>query len=504
MLLAEPGKRLGVDLLRVERVGVLAEAVLLEPFANVEAHGAGRYHDAAVKYDVRAASRSDAQGGTMQLQAAKPPVGPAADPARMPLPCAKFDRLQMKTAAGLGSMLNWLLDYPRHAWLFWFLRWAAPVFRVPLTKVFIVTRYDDVREVLGRDAAFPVPWDEKMEGLTDNQNFVLGMARDNPARKEHYERSYEQLASVFKREDIDAFFNVRAAEVSAQKLAGRKSMDIIQDLMWAVPTQLTEDYYGIPIPDKSQFAYCTVAVSGYLFGPPNSPSDDTQLARAAAGCVRGAIADGISLARAAVARNTHRKDQVLPRLIQQGASDEVITAQLFGMILGFIPTNLIASGNIIDTLFRQPQFMAAALAAVRDNDDQRLWHCLQEALRFRFINPGAWRRCAPGGATIAAGTPRETRIPEGATLLVSLQSAMFDERRVKLPREFNILRPPEDYLVFGYGQHWCIGAYMAMAQITQTFKALLSRKALRRAAGPSGELRRITIYPASMTVELDA
>jgi len=79
---------------------------------------------------------------------------------------------------------------------------------------------------------------------------------------------------------------------------------------------------------------------------------------------------------------------------------------------------------------------------------------------------------------------------------------MFDERKIKLPGEFDPERPAEDYMVFGYGQHWCIGAFIAFAKITQTFKVLLRYESLRRADGPSGQLGRINIYPAHMMVEL--
>ena len=58
-------------------------------------------------------------------------------------------------------------------------------------------------------------------------------------------------------------------------------------------------------------------------------------------------------------------------------------------------------------------------------------------------------------------------------------------------------------MVFGYGQHWCLGAYIAIAQITQTFKALLLKPGLRRAPGDAGKLRTITVYPAHLTVEFD-
>ena len=55
-------------------------------------------------------------------------------------------------------------------------------------------------------------------------------------------------------------------------------------------------------------------------------------------------------------------------------------------------------------------------------------------------------------------------------------------------------------MVFGYGLHWCIGVFLAKAQITQTFKPLLKR-GIRRADGPEGQLRTIGLMPAHLTVE---
>jgi cytochrome P450 len=185
-------------------------------------------------------------------------------------------------------------------------------------------------------------------------------------------------------------------------------------------------------------------------------------------------------------------------------TDAVIQAHVFGMVIGLVPTNLIAGGNMLDTLLRFPAFMERTRAAALAGDDDLLWRCLQEALRFQHVNPGTWRKCTDRAQTIAAGTAREKTIPAGATLLVSVQSAMFDPRCIERPKKFNPDRRSEDYLVFGYGQHWCIGAYIAMAQITQTFKALLKKKHLRRAKGAAGRLQRIGAYPMHLTLEFDA
>ena len=208
-------------------------------------------------------------------------------------------------------------------------------------------------------------------------------------------------------------------------------------------------------------------------------------------------------------RKGNGRGVVLPRLVDMqkrgvpGLTDEVMEAHLFGMVTGFVPTNLLVGGNILETLLRKERFMARTRAAARADDDGLLWRCLQEALRFRFFNPGPFRVCAQD-YTLAAGTGRETRIAKGDKLVVMTPSAMFDPRRVACPHEFNPDRPADDYLIFGYGQHWCLGAYIAIAQLRQTFKALLAKPGLQRAPGDDGQLKYITVYPANLWLEFDA
>jgi cytochrome P450 len=332
-----------------------------------------------------------------------------------------------------------------------------------------------------------------MMELTGDRNFVLGMPDG-----EEYRRSYVQLAKAFRRKDVPEIVEPLCARVSGTILDRRLRIDAIQDLMAAVPTLLCDEYFGVDIPDKVAFAQWTVGMSAYMFGPPGNRGGE--LARSAAKCYRAVIDESL--------RKGGKPDSVIARLLEMKRSDPTLTdaviqAHVFGMIIGLIPTNLIAAGNILDTLLRFPRFMAPARAAAHAGDDNLLWRCLQEALRFQHINPGTWRKCAKQPHTIAAGTAREKTIPAGATLLVSVQSAMFDPRAIERPKEFNPNRRGEDYLVFGYGQHWCIGASIAMTQITQTFKVLLKKKGLRRAEGDAGRLQRIGAYPLHLMLKFD-
>ena len=161
-----------------------------------------------------------------------------------------------------------------------------------------------------------------------------------------------------------------------------------------------------------------------------------------------------------------------------------------------------AAGHILEMLFRRPDFFEQSRAAAIAGDDDLLKRCLFEAMRFMPLNPGPFRKCVQD-YTVAEGTSRAKTIRAGTKMLASTQSAMFDERQVKDPYKYDPDRPPTDYMLFGYGLHWCVGIFIAETQITQTLKALLVKKGLRRAQGKAGQLRLLGPFPEHLTVEFE-
>lgn len=435
-----------------------------------------------------------------------------AAPAAAANPGARFDVREIDTSPWLSRVINWGLDYPQRERWMGFLRRFWPIWPVPLTRFVLVLRDDDVREVLAHDEEFPVSWGAKMREVTGKKNFVLGMKRDD-----EYRTNYAHLAQAFPLDDVPRHVVRLAREASEEILNGKPRIDAVRELMWGVPARLCDKYYGIKVDDHLLLADWTVAMSSYLFSPPKEGLDGRppkshkgrKLARKAAAAFRRVVRRAIRDARHEIDSGGSGYGVVLPQLIKMknqgvpGLTWRVIEAHLFGMVTGFIPTNLLVGGNILETLLRNPDYMARARAAALADDDRLLWRCLQEALRFRFFNPGPFRVC-PDGYTLARGTERETRIKPGTKLVVMTPSAMFDPRRVKDPDKFDPDRPADDYLVFGYGQHWCLGAYIAIAQLTQTFKVLLTREGMERARGKEGHVQYINVYPAHLWVEFAA
>ena len=406
-----------------------------------------------------------------------------------------FDLEALKGNAVKAAFFDWLLSYPAREVLTGLARAFWPVSRVPFAG-WMVFRDEHVRELLAHDREFPVPWAQRMVELTGCRNFVLGM-QGGP----EYRRNYEQLARAFRRTDATMYVAPVARRVSEEILSGKSRFDAVRDLMWAVPAHLCEEYIGIETSDKLLLAEWSVAMSSYIFEPNERPPALTrELAMTAASAFRDLIRNAIRETRAG-----RPKGVVLPRLIDMQRSDpyltdEVIEAHLFGMVTGLVPTNLMAGGNILDTLLRRDGFMQHTREAVDANDDDLLWRCLREALRFRHINPGAQRICE-SGYTFTLSARRTRYVPPGTRIVASTQSAMFDRRRMQHPHQFDPNRPADDFLIFGHGQHWCLGAHIAVAQLTQTFRALLRKGEFRRAGGRAGKLGRIGFYPAHLTIE---
>jgi cytochrome P450 len=415
-------------------------------------------------------------------------------------PCSSFNIEDMRPRGLLSKILKWLfLNQPQ--WWMGLLRSFWPIFRVPVKGWYIVTRFEHVQEVLSQEQVFRVPFDRRMREVMGEPLFVLAM-QDGP----EYRRQRLQIMQAFKLEDVAATIAPRSAELAEESLIKcRGRIDAIEDLLTRVPTLLCRDYYGVDFSDAKLFAQWTIAISAYVFGPPSDKEDkNSNTARAAVNCMRPLIDQSIRSAKHAQSSST----SIVARLVEmqkRGAgdpSDDMIRAELFGMLTGFVPTNTIASGNVLEMLLRRPEFMDKARKAALADDDERLWRCLFETMRFKPINPGPFRTCATD-YTIADGSSRGKRIPAGTRLLVSTQSAMFDERCVVEPKKFDPNRRNHESMVFGYGLHWCIGAFLAGAQITQTLKPLLKKRRLRPARGRDGQMQTIGTIPEHLIVEFD-
>lgn len=351
----------------------------------------------------------------------------------------------------------------------WLLECIAALFRTvwplsalwPVPSIFglrLVVQYDHVLEVLNRHDAFEVPFGKEIARLNDGSSpgtrFLLGI--DEPSE---HAAQLKVVMKVFSASDVKRRVADLAFASAAQRLERvEQPFNAIRELITAVPLDICNDYYGVRIEDgeRDKFAYAAIDLSGHLFGKPPIKEGDKQV-DAAGAYVRAIVDRSI--------RSGGVPDTIVARLVgEYGAdpdADKKIRSLLIGMIIGFVPTDTMAGGHILEMLLTHQPMLDAAKNAANEGDDERLSQCLFEALRFMPINLGPFRTCGEEAQLIG-----RSRIPAHATLLPMTSSAMLDKRRVVKPHEYNPTRPASDHLHFGFGIHWCVGALIARAQIT--------------------------------------
>ncbi len=156
--------------------------------------------------------------------------------------------------------------------LFAVLRRVKPICTVK--DVVLVTRFEDVQEVLSRDDIFQVTYGPKMRVITGGQDFFLGM-QNSP----EYERDVAHMRSVMRRQDmaaISGFVANTAGQIVAQS---EGTIELVNQLSRVVPARWIAEYFGTVPPSDRELADWGSTIFQYLFTDlTNDPAGGTRCA----------------------------------------------------------------------------------------------------------------------------------------------------------------------------------------------------------------------------------
>ena len=146
--------------------------------------------------------------------------------------------------------------------------------------------------------------------------------------------------------------------------------------------------------------------------------------------------------------------------------DQTIRRNVAGVVVGVVDTTSTFATLALDELLRRPRQLGAARAAALAGDIDKVRDFAYEAVRFNGRSP-VLARHAEHDVVLAAGTPREHRIPGGSTVILGTLSAMFDPQAFVEPDTFRVDRGV-DYLHFGHGLHQCLGRLINGVEIPES------------------------------------
>ncbi|HEV3382021.1 MAG TPA: cytochrome P450 [Trebonia sp.] len=354
--------------------------------------------------------------------------------------------------------------------------------------VWLVTRYDDVRELLAnpslhKDMRVTGPLFERhTAGGIRRQDFggelVTHMLNSDPP---DHARLRRLVGKAFTARRI-ALMRPRIEAIADGLLESRRSgerVDLIESFAYPMAITVICELLGVPAEDRAEFRQW----SGTLVS-----SVKPELAKAAS----GAMAEYLTRLLAAKRDDPH--DDLLTALIQASddedklSESELISMAYLLLVAGHETTvNLIANGTL--ALISQPDQLSALVA-----DPGLLPGAIEEFLRYEgSLNLATFRYTTE---PVRVG---EITIPADEFVLLALASANHDPRRFPDGDRLEITRNAAGHVAFGHGIHHCLGAPLARLEGEIAFTGLLRRFPSPRLAEDWVPRWRASLFMRSLT-----
>ncbi|MCM3923142.1 cytochrome P450 [Frankia sp. AiPs1] len=326
----------------------------------------------------------------------------------------------------------------------------------------LVSRYDDVREVLSDSARFSTA---DRRALTPPDATELTEQEYARARVGNL-LSYDPPEHTRLRRMLTPEFTMRRMRALEPRIVeivdaalddverAGKPADLVSTFALPVPSLVICELLGVPYADRADFQRRTVD----QLDASHPPQRRLALQQAS----RAYMATLVARAR------RDPGEDILGLLVREHGEDisaeELVGIASLLLLAGHETTaNMLGLGTL--ALLRHPD----QLARVRD-DPASVEPAVEELLRWLSIVHTGIPRTATTEVTIAGST-----IAAGEHVVLALPGANRDPALVDDPDRLDITREPTGHVAFGHGLHHCLGAPLARLELRIAYPALLRR-----------------------------
>ncbi|MEV6663361.1 cytochrome P450 family protein [Streptomyces nigra] len=369
------------------------------------------------------------------------------------------------------------------------LRESAPV--CPLSpphgvETYLITRYDDARAALA-DPRFS----KDMYGAIDAYHRIFGdssialddnMLFSDPPKHTRLRRI---VGNTFTPKRVESL-RARVQQITDELLDAcptNEPVNLLPEFCFPLPLQVICELLGVPENERKQAQEWSATVAQTGFGP-----EARAKLEIAEGNLRDYLVD-------LCARKRREPDSgLLSALVtaqdQEGAlTDGELVSTAWVLLFAGHKSTAYQIGNAVHHLLSRPEQKELAL-----KDASSLASAIEEVFRFETSVENSTFRYAKEDVVV-----RDTLIPKGALVQISITGANRDPEMFAAPDEMDVRRPnvQASHLAFGYGPHYCVGAPLARLEMQIALGTLFARHPKVALAQKPEDARWMTVpFPA--------
>lgn len=345
-----------------------------------------------------------------------------------------------------------------------------PVHWSPSLRTWVVTRYDDVRDIALTADLSPNRLKPFYESLRDERRNTLSevmrylslwlVFRDAP----EHTRLRRLLNGVINIKVVQAMRPSirRVVDEVLDTVHGRSDIDFAAEVAALVPAWVILDMLGIP---RERFEEIKVWSDDMRAFIGTSRNDPTKYERAQ----RGAIGMSNFFREVIAQRRAAPSDDVVSAMIaatdEQGTlSEDELVATCMLILFGGHETTTSLLTNAVNALLDHPDQLERLRA-----EPGLIESAVEEFLRYDGPSNSIAR------LVIAEHTIGDQVLKPGERVYAMLNAANRDPRQFPEPHALDLARTPNRHLTFGFGSHFCLGAPLARLEGQACIAALLER-----------------------------
>ena len=345
------------------------------------------------------------------------------------------------------------------------LRKGCPVAHIQLPsgdKAVLVTRYDDVRQVLSDSRFTRNLAQDGAARITTNEGgsvFESKEAAEISGGEQHekWRRFIMRWFTVKRISAMQQSIEAMANQLIDKMVAKGSPADLVSDLAFPLPVWVIAEILGIAVDDRDKLAYWS-----------NAMLTLTQFTQEEVN--KSQMEFNIYLMGHIAKKRAEPGDDLLSDLIRGADQGEAINEKAMLMTaMGILVAGHETTSNMIAKMIamllsdrRRWEQLVAEPSLVRS--------AVEEVLRF--------------DANAGFGLPRfvtedielsGTKVPSRTTVICSMASANRDEKTFERADEMVLNRSPNPHLTFGAGGHSCVGQALARTELQTVLSVLLRR-----------------------------